>query len=133
MTTRRAGHGLMGIQVADAFRSAIYLRRKQSGYVRQKNFTPEEVHNAPGRRSQFIVRGRFSLTTAFALWFVVLPGLRSEPIVIAILWTLAIIGGVCGHPVYTHVFPWRCTVVIGLMAFVGDASRCLRSCLWGTA
>lgn len=99
----------------------------------KENFTSAEFGKAIGRRSQFSVRGLFSLTAAFALWLVVLPDLRSEPIVIVILWKLAIIGGVCGHPVYPHLFPRRCTVVIGLMAFVGDAICCLRSCLWGTA
>ena len=67
------------------------------------------------RGSQFSLRGMLSLTAAFALWLVMLPDLRSEPIAIAIFWVLAIVAGVCGHLMYTHLIPWRGTVVTGLL------------------
>lgn len=67
------------------------------------------------RGSQFNLRGMLYLTAAFALWLVVLPDLRSEPIAVAIFWTLAIIAGVCGHLMYTYLLPWRGTVVTSLI------------------
>ena len=67
------------------------------------------------RESQFNLRGMLYLTAAFALWLAVLSDLLNEPIAVAVLWTLAIVAGVCGHLMYTYLLPWRGTVVISLV------------------
>ena len=65
--------------------------------------------------SQFSLIGMFSLTAAFALWLFALSELRSEPIAVAIFWTLAVVAGIAGHLLYTYLLPWRGTVVTSLI------------------
>ncbi len=65
-------------------------------------------------QSQFSLRGMFALTAAFALWLFLLPDFRREPIAIAVYWTIAIVAGICGHLIYTYLFPWRGTVLTSL-------------------
>jgi len=78
--------------------------------------TGQTKHEKTNRRhGQFHVRGTLYVTAAFALWLFALPGLRSEPIVVGILWVLASPLGVCAHFMPTHWLPWRFMVVVSVM------------------
>ncbi|MGI9443550.1 MAG: hypothetical protein ACR2N1_13855 [Rubripirellula sp.] len=74
----------------------------------------DTARKSTGGQGQVSVRGIFSLTAAFALWLFVLADFRSEPIAVALFWTLAIIAGVGGHLIYTYLLPWRGAVVAGV-------------------
>lgn len=64
---------------------------------------------------QFSLRGLFVLTAVCGFWLFVLSELRSEPMAIAVLWSIAIGAGVAAHLLYSYVFRWRGTVLVSLL------------------
>jgi len=81
-----------------------------------KTTEPNAINENSIRESrQFSLRGLFVLTAVCGFWLFMLSELRSEPMAIAVLWSIAIGSGVAAHLLFSYVFRWRGTVLVSLL------------------
>jgi FtsH-binding integral membrane protein len=81
-----------------------------------KTTEPDAANQNPNHAARlFSLRDLFVLTAVFGLWLFMFSELRSDPMALAVLGSIAIGAGVVSHLLYAYVFRWRGTALVSLL------------------